>query len=213
MSRMRANHAGGQCGPSFGLGQDRQKALNSRRPDEEKKSEARPASAPRPRPNEASPYSSPLSVSGLAGATPFGPDQWIGSYQIVRELGRGGMGRVYLAKDHSVGTRLVAIKVISVPQNCAEGAHERFQREIMNLGRLRHARIVRIFTAGTHDGLPYYVMDYVPGRPLGSFLDESESWPEATRNGKLVGLLKDVASTVHYAHTQGITHRDLKPAN
>ena len=198
-----------------GLGEERQQALNDRSPEEDRDARTEPSPGPaRKEPLEASPWSRPLSLPGLAGPTPFAREEWIGSYQIVRELGRGGMGCVYLAKDHSVGTRLVAIKVISVPQTAsAEGAQERFRREILNLGRLRHARIVRILTAGTHEGLPYYVMDYVPGRPLGTFLEECESWAEAARTETLLELLEDVASTVHYAHTRGITHRDLKPAN
>src|SRR5688572_30440607 len=161
----------GQCGPSPGSAKKRREALNHRSPEEDRDARTEPSPGPPGEyPLEASPWSRPLSLPGLAGPTPFAREERIGSYQIVRELGRGGMGRVYLAQDHSVGNRLVAIKVISVPQTASvEGAHERFRREILNLGRLRHARIVRILTAGTHAGLPYYVMDYVPGRPLGTF--------------------------------------------
>jgi len=138
----------------------------------------------------------------------------IGVYEILRELGRGGMGRVYLAKDTAVGGRLVAVKVIlSADRDESSEAHARFLREISNLARLQHSQIVTIFTAGNYQGYPYFVMQYVPGRDLGRFLDECSILGERERTRKIVRVMADVARAVHHAHSRQIVHRDLKPSN
>jgi eukaryotic-like serine/threonine-protein kinase len=143
----------------------------------------------------------------------YEPGKSIGPYEIVRELGRGGMGRVYLAKDASVGGRLVAVKLILEDGGVSEEARLRFDREIKNLARLRHSNIVTIFTAGLHDGRPYFVMDYVPGRDLSRYLDELTTSSEAERVRKIVRVMAKTSRAVQYAHAKEIVHRDLKPAN
>jgi eukaryotic-like serine/threonine-protein kinase len=150
----------------------------------------------------------------MSTEVPFEPGNKIGSYEIMRELGRGGMGCVFLARDAAVGGRLVAIKIIlATARDEAAEAHARFLHEIRNLARLRHPNIVTIFTAGTHEGHPYFVMDYVAGRDLARFVDECATLGERERIVKITHVMAQVARAVHHAHTKKIVHRDLKPTN
>jgi serine/threonine protein kinase len=147
-----------------------------------------------------------------ADEDPFEPGLAIGAYEIQRELGRGGMGRVFLAKDRAVGGRLVAVKVILAGQK-DEDAVKRFSREIANLARLRHSNIITIFTAGNHQGHPYFVMDYVSGRDFNRYLDECTTLSEQDRFRIIVRVLAAVSRAVDHAHHHGVVHRDLKPQN
>jgi formylglycine-generating enzyme required for sulfatase activity len=147
-----------------------------------------------------------------ADEDPFEPGLAIGAYEIQRELGRGGMGRVFLAKDRAVGGRLVAVKVILAGQK-DEDAIKRFSREIANLARLRHSNIITIFTAGNHQGHPYFVMDYVSGRDFNRYLDECTTLSEQDRFQIIVRVLAAVSRAVDHAHHHGVVHRDLKPQN
>jgi serine/threonine-protein kinase len=135
------------------------------------------------------------------------PDVLGGRYRIERELGRGGMARVYLAQDlkHS---RPVAVKVIR-PEFAASLGRERFLREIEIAARLRHPSIMPLFDSGDVDGLLYFVMPYQDGLSLRARLD---------RDGRLgtsdaVSILRDVARALAYAHEHGVVHRDVKPDN
>src|SRR5207247_8474318 len=149
----------------------------------------------------------------MAGAgDPFEPGRTIGPYEILRELGRGGMGRVYLAKDTAVGDRLVALKVI-LSTAYDEDARARFFHEIEYLARLDHRNIITVFTAGDYDDHPYLVMRYVRGRDLTRFLEDCSFLADQERITKIARLMAQVARAVHYAHTKGVIHRDLKPAN
>lgn len=136
----------------------------------------------------------------------------MGAYEIVRELGRGGMGRVYLARDTGVADRPVAVKVI-LDGTTDDEATIRFLREIRNLGKLKHPGIVRVLAAGESQGRPYFVMDYVPGRDLARFLDECALLPERDRLLTIVRTIAHIARAVAYAHGQGVIHRDLKLPN
>ena len=133
-------------------------------------------------------------------------------YQIERELGRGGMGTVYLATH--VGTeRPVAVKVIS-PQYMKRAEFvERFRREARAAGRLRHPNVVDVTDFGFTDidtgRVAYLVMEYLDGCTLGEILDEEQNLPVAWT----LDILEQVCSAVHEAHEQGIIHRDLKPDN
>jgi serine/threonine protein kinase len=135
-----------------------------------------------------------------------------GKYQIERELGRGGMGTVYLATH--VGTeRPVAVKIIS-PQYMRRAEFvERFRREARAAGRLRHPNVVNVTDFGfadTSEGrVAYLVMEYLDGCTLGEILEEEKNLPV----GWTLDILEQVCSAVHEAHTQGIIHRDLKPDN
>lgn len=135
-----------------------------------------------------------------------------GKYQMTRELGRGGMGTVYLA-THLGTERPVAVKIIS-PQFMQRAEFvERFRREARAAGRLRHPNVVDVTDFGFSDSpegqVAYLVMEYLDGCTLGEILDEEKNLPV----GWTLDILEQVCSAVHEAHLQGIIHRDLKPDN
>lgn len=125
-------------------------------------------------------------------------------YEVLGEISRGGMGIIYLAWDPQLG-RNVALKVLrSNGENTAAEAHERFQREAKLAAGLHHPNIVQIFDTGTWQGQDYIAMQFIEGTTL----DRTG----ADRKTAL-GLLRDAAQALHYAHEQGIVHRDVKPGN
>jgi serine/threonine-protein kinase len=128
------------------------------------------------------------------------------TYTIERELGGGGMSRVFLAQDLALG-RSVVIKVL-LPELAAGVNAERFKREVQLSARLQHPHIVPVLTAGEVDGLPYYVMPFVKGESLRARL---VSGPMPVP--EIVSSLADVAKALAYAHSEGIVHRDIKPDN
>ncbi|MEY2512179.1 MAG: eukaryotic-like serine/threonine-protein kinase [Verrucomicrobiota bacterium] len=133
----------------------------------------------------------------------------VGAYAIIRELGRGGMGAVYLAqRADGAFEKQVAIKVLKRGTDTDE-VLQRFQSEREILARLNHPNIARLLDAGTtNDGLPYFVMDYVDGKPITRYADEYRL-PLVER----LHLFRVVCSAVSYAHQNLIIHRDLKPSN
>jgi serine/threonine protein kinase len=135
-----------------------------------------------------------------------------GKYQIDRELGRGGMGTVYLA-THLGTERPVAIKIIAPAYMRRPEFVERFRREARAAGRLRHPNVVDVTDFGfaaTADGeVAYLVMEYLDGCTLGEILDEENNLPV----GWTLDIIEQVCSAVGEAHQQGIIHRDLKPDN
>lgn len=135
-----------------------------------------------------------------------------GKYQMTRELGRGGMGTVYLA-THLGTERPVAVKVIAPQFMERQEFVERFRREARAAGRLRHPNVVDVTDFGfaqTKSGqVAYLVMEYLDGCTLGEILDEEGKLPVAWS----LDILEQVCSAVHEAHLQGIIHRDLKPDN
>jgi serine/threonine-protein kinase len=129
------------------------------------------------------------------------------AYSIERELGGGGMSRVFLAEERALG-RKVVIKVL--PRELA--AHvsiERFQREIRVSARLQHPNIIPLLSAGDVNGLPYYTMPFVEGESLRAKLATGEPMPlvDALR------VVREVAAALAHAHAKGVLHRDLKPGN
>ena len=128
------------------------------------------------------------------------------SYVIERELGGGGMSRVFLAEESSLGRRVV-VKVL--PAELHGGVSiARFRREISLAARLQHPHIVPLLAAGEIDGLPYYTMPFVDGESLRARLSHGElPIPET------ISILRDVAQALEYAHEKGVTHRDIKPDN
>ena len=127
-------------------------------------------------------------------------------YLIQRELGGGGMSRVFLARETALA-RDVVIKVL--PPDLAAGVSaDRFRREIMLAAALNHPNIVPVLRSGEIAGLPYFLMPFIPGESLRSRLNRGPlSLREAT------SVLKDVARALAYAHDRGIIHRDVKPDN
>ena len=128
-------------------------------------------------------------------------------YEMVRELGHGGMGVVYLVRQKSLG-RQVAVKVLRPGQASFGRIVQRFLEEARHLARLRHANIVSIHEIGRAGGEPYFTMDYVEGESLSALLARERLSPS-----RALAILKQSAEAVEHAHAQGIIHRDLKPGN
>jgi serine/threonine-protein kinase len=129
------------------------------------------------------------------------------AYSLERELGGGGMSRVFLARESELG-RQVVIKVL--PPELAAGINaERFDREIKLAASLQQANIVPLLATGRAAGYAYYTMPFVEGRSLRDRLAREGVLPI----GEAVHLLRDVARALAYAHAQGIVHRDIKPGN
>jgi serine/threonine protein kinase/tetratricopeptide (TPR) repeat protein len=133
----------------------------------------------------------------------------IGPYQIIRDIGRGGMGAIYLAaRADDVYRKQVAIKVVKRGMD-SEAIVRGFRKERQIIASLDHPNIARLLDGGTTDaGLPYFVMDYVEGLPLDVYCATHKLSISAR-----LELFRMVCSAVHYAHQQGIVHRDLKPGN
>ncbi len=135
-----------------------------------------------------------------------------GKYHIERELGRGGMGTVYLA-THLGTERPVAVKIIAPQYMRRTEFVERFRREARAAGRLRHPNVVNVTDFGFADSnegqVAYLVMEYLDGCTLGEILDEERNLPVAWT----LDILEQVCSAVQEAHEQGVIHRDLKPDN
>ena len=131
-----------------------------------------------------------------------------GRYAIGKEIGRGGMGVVYLAQQDNLG-REVVVKVLSREMVKDEDARKRFDREARGMSALQHPNLVTIYDYGTHDDLSYIVMEYVDGESLDQMLMRRERvyWADFLR------IAVQVLDAVGEAHASGIIHRDLKPAN
>jgi WD40 repeat protein/tRNA A-37 threonylcarbamoyl transferase component Bud32 len=141
----------------------------------------------------------------LLRAPPGGPQ--VPGYEILGEVGRGGMGVVYKARHHAL-QRLVALKVNLLGGHAGARELQRFRTEAEALARLRHANIVQIYEVGESQGLPFLALEFVEG---GSLADKIDGTPfPGSRAAELVEIL---ARAMHAAHQQGVLHRDLKPAN
>lgn len=150
------------------------------------------------------------SIGGRISAAPLPTPAQIGKYRILRVLGEGGFGVVYLAEQESP-RRTVAIKVLK-SQFATPQVLRRFEYEAQVLGRLQHQGIAQIFEAGTsHEGgrlLAYFVMEHIEGLPLDRFTREKN-----LNVRQRLELFARVCDAVQYAHQKGILHRDLKPGN
>jgi serine/threonine-protein kinase len=150
----------------------------------------------------------------VGGATaPDGPggvaERRIGVYRVLRELGRGGMGVVYLAeRDDGQFRRRVAVKLLRASPD-AEELHRRFVAERQILASLQHPNIAQLLDGGVTDGeLPYLVMEHVDGVPISEYCDRHRLGVAAR-----LRLFQDVCAAVHHAHQNLVIHRDLKPGN
>jgi serine/threonine-protein kinase len=132
----------------------------------------------------------------------------IGRYQILRRLGGGGMGSVFLARDPDLD-RLLAIKLIKEDVCDNPELRERFQREARSAARLRHPNIVTIFDIGEHDGRPFIAMEHIGGESLADVIGRRDPMPV----GRKLKLVEMLCAGLHHAHRAGIVHRDTKPAN
>jgi serine/threonine-protein kinase len=133
----------------------------------------------------------------------------LGRYHVKKELGRGGMGAVYLADDSKLG-ELVALKVISsIHAGDPDEARERFRREVQAARRVTHANVVRIHDLGEDGPLMFLSMEYVDGETLHARVKRGGPLPV----GQAREVLGEVAAGVAAAHAVGVVHRDLKPQN
>jgi len=129
------------------------------------------------------------------------------AYTLERELGGGGMSRVFVAEETALG-RKVVVKLLS-PELLAGVNIDRFRREIQMAARLQQAQIVPVLSAGEMEGVPYYTMPFVDGESLRTRLARAKQLPVQ----EVVGILRDVTRALAYAHERGVVHRDIKPDN
>src|SRR5690606_23472393 len=131
----------------------------------------------------------------------------IGKYIVLEEIGQGGMGIVYKARDPVIG-REVAVKVIIERIMRSPDLKERFLREIASAGRLSHENIMTIYDAGDHEGRPFFVMELRSGTDLSTVIRRG-----ALSLDEKLGIAQQVARGLRYAHERGVIHRDIKPDN
>ena len=129
------------------------------------------------------------------------------TYRFERELGGGGMSRVFLAIDRTLGREII-VKVLS-SEVAADLSVERFRREIHLAAKLQHPHIVPLLSAGEVDGAPYFTMPFVEGESLRARLSRVGALPVP----EVVRILREVVSALGYAHKHGVAHRDIKPDN
>ncbi len=157
-----------------------------------------------------------LAGAGLPGRVEpevFGPPkeasgERLGQYELLEELGRGGMGIVYRAR-HSRLEKIVAIKILYSSRLESDESVQRFHREMKAVGKLDHPCVVQATDAGLVDGAHYLAMEYVPGKNLSRKLQEENRLAA----GKSAELIRDVARGLQHAHQRGLVHRDVKPSN
>jgi serine/threonine protein kinase len=169
---------------------------------------------------------------GLLGVAAKRMVERLGDFRLLRELGAGGMGVVYVAVQESLG-REVALKVIRPDQLFFADARERFRREVEIVARLHHPGIVPVHTVGEAGGIPYFAMELLHGQPLNQVLAAVEKRPSNERTGSdlapegaaasylfagtweeaCLRIVRQVAEAVDHAHRQGVLHRDIKPSN
>jgi len=131
-----------------------------------------------------------------------------GRFQIIEERGRGGMAVVYKAYD-TILQRTVALKVLQPLLAANEEFTQRFRREAITAANLRHPNIVIIYDVGAHENYQYIVMEYLEGSTLQLEIQQQGALPCP----KTMGILRQLATALDYAHEQGLVHRDVKPAN
>ena len=151
---------------------------------------------------------STVAISTVNGYTPG----MLGRYKILKELGRGAMGLVYLGKDPTI-QRFVAIKTIRLDHidndDKLQEIKDRFFREAESTGRLSHPNIVTIYDAGKENDLGYIAMELIEGTPLSQWARKPNLMPL----NEVLLTTATVADALDYAHQQGVIHRDIKPAN
>src|SRR5262249_27888892 len=150
---------------------------------------------------------SPFPMPGPAPERRAGAPRQLGNYELLEEIGRGGMGVVYKARQVGLG-RVVALKMILAGEHADEGELARFRTEAEAVARLPHPKLVQTREIGEHAGCPYFSLEFVDGGSL-----ETQLAGKPLPASQAAGLVETLARAVHAAHQHGIIHRDLKPAN
>lgn len=146
--------------------------------------------------------------NGRTGTNPQAePTPTFGNYELLEEVGRGGMGIVYRAR-HNVSGEIVALKVIRSGSFAGEEEAKRFQSEVETASRVRHPGLVPIIESGESGGMQYLVMEFIDGSDLA---ERVEGGP--LESGEAARIIMKVAEALHAVHENGIIHRDLKPHN
>jgi serine/threonine protein kinase len=154
------------------------------------------------------PVVSGASVEGLAAALLEAPGSMIGPYRIVRLLGEGGFGTVYLAQQDVPISRRVALKVVKLGMDTRQVV-ARFEQERQSLASMDHPNIAKVYDAGaTSNGRPYFAMEYCEGESITRYCDTNK-----LSVGARLSLFAQVCLAVQHAHQKGLIHRDLKPGN
>lgn len=135
-----------------------------------------------------------------------------GNYELLEELGRGGMGVVYKARQKDLN-RIVALKTILSNQFASEEEVRRFYLEAQAIGRLQHSNIVSIHEVGQYLGQHYFTMDYIAGGSLANTRPQTKSETPQADFFQIASLMQQVSQAVEYLHSKEIIHRDLKPSN
>jgi WD40 repeat protein len=141
-----------------------------------------------------------------ARAIPSAPGQ-VGDYDILGEVGRGGMGVVYQARHRGL-RRLAALKMVLAGEFASPAQELRFRLEAELAARVRHPNIVQVYEIGSNEGRPFLALEWVDGGSLADRLD-GQPWPP----GEAAALVETLARAIHVAHGEGVVHRDLKPDN
>ena len=130
-------------------------------------------------------------------------------YRVVRQLGQGGMGSVWLAEDTQLDNKQFAVKMLPSILVSNKRAYRQLKDEALVAMKLTHSNIVTLRAFEENSGNPFLVMDYIDGQTLDDYLSEKGKLSE----GEAVKLLKPIAAALDYAHGEGVVHRDVKPAN
>lgn len=138
-------------------------------------------------------------INGLVNA------KSLGRYKILKKIGQGGSGVVYLARDSFI-QRLVAVKI---SQSGSNKSRKRMFLEAQSAGRLNHPNILAIYDTGLYNKFCYIIMEYIEGTTLKAFCKSRQQLPPA----RCAEIIFNVCSAIDYAHKQGVIHRDIKPSN
>src|SRR5258708_6749112 len=144
----------------------------------------------------------------------------LGGCRLLRKIGAGGMGAVYLAEQLRVGNRLVAVKVVNpddhtFDREVADDLKRRFEREAALLGQLPHPNILPVYDSGVEDGLLYLVMEYVPDGSLADAIRGTASHPLKLPAALpfTLDIIGQLGAALQSVHDHGVVHRDVKPGN
>ena len=146
---------------------------------------------------------------------PLEPGAQFGEFKLIRPIGRGSMGEVFLAEQPSL-RRSVALKILHPSLTADPAVLERFRREALNSAKLRHGAIVPVFGAGEQGALLYIAMDYIEGRSLDRVMHEMlerKVTPGPELIASFLRIAIEIAEALHFAHEEGVLHRDVKPSN